>query len=235
MDRIKEIEDVLVKMSGEFITTRTFLDFFEVLTELLKEVRDTSTANVDEFKATTDKLVSDRITELYTNNQAQWDKILSRVSEIRNGEDYVLTDKDRADIAGLITVPVVEKIIEKTEVIREQPIYNETVKVTNEIKEVAVSDTSEDIRNKLELLTGDERLDKSAIRGLEGVVDQEGLDRAIGILDKRTQFLINKPSTSSSGAEWGGISGTLSAQTDLQAALDQKATKSFAVAMAVAL
>lgn len=38
-----------------------------------------------------------------------------------------------------------------------------------------------------------------------------------------------------SGAVWGGITGTLSAQTDLQAVLDQKASKSFAVAMAVAL
>lgn len=34
---------------------------------------------------------------------------------------------------------------------------------------------------------------------------------------------------------WGGITGTLSNQTDLQSVLDQKASKSFAIAMAVAL
>lgn len=36
-------------------------------------------------------------------------------------------------------------------------------------------------------------------------------------------------------AVWGGITGTLSNQTDLQTALDLKASKSFAIAMAVAL
>lgn len=39
----------------------------------------------------------------------------------------------------------------------------------------------------------------------------------------------------SSGAVWGAITGTLSSQTDLQTALDLKASNSFAIAMAVAL
>jgi hypothetical protein len=37
------------------------------------------------------------------------------------------------------------------------------------------------------------------------------------------------------GAEWGDITGTLSNQTDLQTALDLKADKTFAIAMALAL
>jgi hypothetical protein len=50
------------------------------------------------------------------------------------GDDYVLTDEDRADIASKIEVPVVEKVIEKTtEVIREQPIVKtEIIKETIE-------------------------------------------------------------------------------------------------------
>lgn len=59
------------------------------------------------------------------------------------GKDYVLTEKDKKQIAKSIPVPVVEKIIEKTEVIHEQPI------VTNEIKEVAVKDTPEEIIEKI--------------------------------------------------------------------------------------
>jgi len=39
----------------------------------------------------------------------------------------------------------------------------------------------------------------------------------------------------SGGAAWGGITGTLSNQTDLQTALNTKADKTFAIAMAVAL
>ena len=76
------------------------------------------------------------------------------------GKDYVLTEQDKKEIAKKIEVPVVEKVIEKTEVIREQPI------VTNEIKEVAKYENPEQIRDKLEELTGEDRLDKSAIKGL---------------------------------------------------------------------
>lgn len=41
--------------------------------------------------------------------------------------------------------------------------------------------------------------------------------------------------TGGGGVAWGAISGTLSAQTDLQTALNLKATKAFAIAMACAL
>lgn len=54
-----------------------------------------------------------------------------------DGEDYVLTERDKKEIAKSITVPVVEKVIEKREtVIREVPV------VTKEIieKEVAILD-----------------------------------------------------------------------------------------------
>jgi len=57
-------------------------------------------------------------------------------------------------------------------------------------------DTAEQVRDKLETLEGDERLKRSAIQGGEKLVDQENLDRAISILDQRTQYLINKPVSS---------------------------------------
>lgn len=80
------------------------------------------------------------------------------------GKDYTPTEADKRYIASLIKVPIVEKVIEiqKTEVIKEQPIITE---ITKEVA-VPVIDTSEDIRNKLELLQGDERLDAKAIKGL---------------------------------------------------------------------
>lgn len=53
-------------------------------------------------------------------------------------------------------------------------------------------DKPEEVRDKLETLEGDERLDKKAIKGLETVVEQSNLDRAVSILDSRTSFLINK-------------------------------------------
>lgn len=83
------------------------------------------------------------------------------IPEPIKGDDYVLTEKDKKEIAKSIPVPVVEKIIEKTKTIVEQPI------VTNEIKEIALADTPEQIRGKLETLKEEARLDKDAIKGLE--------------------------------------------------------------------
>lgn len=53
-------------------------------------------------------------------------------------------------------------------------------------------DTGDEIKNKLEALKGDTRLDKTAIKGLEKILTGEDLDRAISILDQRSQYLINK-------------------------------------------
>lgn len=61
-------------------------------------------------------------------------------------------------------------------------------------------DTSEQVRDKLELLRDDERLDISAIKGTEKLTTNENLDRAISILDERTQYLINKNSTNNSSS-----------------------------------
>ena len=59
----------------------------------------------------------------------------------KDGNDYVLTSEDKKEIAKSIKVPIVEKIIEKTEVIKELPIYN----TTNVIKEVIREISKEEI------------------------------------------------------------------------------------------
>lgn len=65
------------------------------------------------------------------------------------GKNYVLTPEDKQKIAEGIVVPVVEKIIERTEVIKEQPIVTEVHHTTTEVKEVAVRDTPLEIKRKL--------------------------------------------------------------------------------------
>lgn len=96
---------------------------------------------------------------------------------------------------------ILEKVIEKTEVIREQPIVTEITKVTNEIKEVAVLDPNilpkygEKFRDGLELLKDDERIDIKAIKGIEKTTEETVQflkDWSIQILDQRTSFLIQK-------------------------------------------
>jgi len=79
-----------------------------------------------------------------------------------NGKDYILTSKDKQEIASKIEIPTVEKVIEKTEVIKEQPII--TNKITNYIKEVAKYETAEQIIEKINTLT--EKQEISTIKGL---------------------------------------------------------------------
>lgn len=113
------------------------------------------------------------------------------IPKVENGEDYILTEKDRKDIAKSISVPVVEKVIEKTEVVKEQPI--EVIKEVavfdkEEAKEEIVKDLpqfGEQFRDGLELLQGDDRLDIKAIKGWEA-------------LEKRIEAVNNVASTNHS-------------------------------------
>ncbi len=109
--------------------------------------------------------------------------LIPNIPEVIHGEDYVLTDEDKQEIASKIEVPVVEKVIEKTEVIKEQPIV--THEVTNEIKEVAITDTGEEMVIKINALEiePEKQIGVEHIKGLE----------------KRLKGIENKPSTPGGG------------------------------------
>jgi len=83
----------------------------------------------------------------------------------KDGQDYVLTEKDKKEIASKIEVPIIEKIIEKT-IIKEQPIVNEITKEV--IKEVAKTDTGDKIIDKINALPIelDKQIDASHIKNL---------------------------------------------------------------------
>jgi phage host-nuclease inhibitor protein Gam len=111
----------------------------------------------------------------------------------KDGKDYILTTKDKKEIAKSIEVPVIEKVIERVETIREIPLI--TKQITNEVKEVAVTDTPELIRGKLETLKKDARLDISAIRGLDDYGDLEDdvekLTKKIDKIKKEKSVLVH--------------------------------------------
>lgn len=65
----------------------------------------------------------------------------------------------------------------------------------------------------------DPKISASQVEGFD-LSFKDRLDRAVSILDQRTQFLINKQG--SGGGSWGSITGTLSSQADLQSALSAK-------------
>mgnify|MGYP001614703779 CR=1 FL=1 len=100
------------------------------------------------------------------------------IPEPIKGDNYILTQQDKKDIAKSIPVPIFEKIVET--IIEKQPI------ITNEIKEIAIIETAEKIRDKIESLKDNERVDKSAIKGLTEELEklksfiQSGQGRSFG-------------------------------------------------------
>ena len=153
----------------------------------------------------------------------------------KDGKDYILTNRDKQEILEKIEMPIVEKIIEKTEVIREQPI------VTEIVKEVAIADTGEQIINKInELpLKPENQIDVKRIKNFPNFQNGgSGLNQIFtdGVTIAGSGLADNPLRTiSSGGSEWGEITGTLSNQTDLQSALDAKVSETLAIAYAVAL
>lgn len=165
--------------------------------ESLLEVVDTKSVS-DELFSAFEKMV-ESLDQMKTESQKERSlfqeevtglikKLREGIASIRNGEpgadgeNYILTEKDKNQIASKIPVPIVEKVVET--IIKEQPI------VTEITKEIPNKDSAEDIRNKLELLSGEERLDVKYIKGIEQY-------------EKRLKSVENRPSTGG----WSSASG----------------------------
>jgi hypothetical protein len=85
-----------------------------------------------------------------------------------DGDDYVLTEKDISTIASLVKVPVVEKVIERTEVVKEQPIIQK--EEVTKVVEVAKYEDAEQIATKLN--TKKEIINVEVIKGLRKQLDE---------------------------------------------------------------
>ncbi len=88
------------------------------------------------------------------------------------GDSYILTEDDKTEIASKVTVPVVEKVIEKTEkVIVEQPIEINKTEIVKETVEVAKYETGEEIAKKINDLPIEDGylIDKSHIKGINKI------------------------------------------------------------------
>lgn len=114
-----------------------------------------------------------------------------------DGDDYILTESDKKEIAQSITVPVVEKVIERTEVVIEKPIVTEITNVTNEIKEVALYETPDQITDKVNL--GKPLIKKERVEGLTDLEKNIKAQLYTGISETRALELIRANSSTSSG------------------------------------
>jgi hypothetical protein len=167
----------------------------DVTAFILERVEEIASLKFEEFKKNlledANKKVSD-FTDLLKN------EILEIKSSIKNGytpqkgkdyfdgkpgANYILTPKDKEEIAGSIAVPTVTKLIER---IVEKPIVTE---VKNEIiKEVAVTDKPEVIAKKLNKL--EQKVNKSVIKDLED--DLRNISKSLREVSRNSKASITK-------------------------------------------
>lgn len=182
----------------------------------LAEAKKTLTkgmASVDEvvqiFKVVfeTIKSINDTIDRNTRNNKVEMDDLFSgTVSELKKIETRMSNMSDRLEGKMAVNISVVQKqLLTEVNSLREliptlpdltyleekiDAVKGMIPKIPEEIK-------AEKIRDKLETLKKDERLDASAIKGLDkdhAKLSDSIIQRAISIVDQRTSFLINKVS-----------------------------------------
>lgn len=149
----------------------------------------------------------------YSNLASQLLDLSNRIEAIKLALETSITDVISGASTNLeavksyfdIEVLKIYQIIKDIQAVK--PVTIDTQKIIEDAVNLALTELTplipsipsiNEIRDQLEALQGDERLDKSAIKGLDNLIDKESLDRAISILDKRTQYLINKNTPSSS-------------------------------------
>lgn len=147
-------------------TADDFLQLFEQCLEIFLEMKASNEAErqqLRDFADTAVKTLQDTIAGKIDNSaQLLITRIDKKLAELKktviHGKDYILTNKDKTEIASKIEVPVIEQII------REQPIEI--------VKEVAVAEVAERIVAKINELSTDEddfKIDASHIKNLPEV------------------------------------------------------------------
>jgi hypothetical protein len=141
--------------------------------DLKREISQFSNIDMVKIKIKGDKGDTYILNEIDKQEIAEIATSLIDREEIRgeDGENYILTEKDKKDIAKNVVIPpkIIEKItIEKpiiTEITKEVLMDGEVEKIVN-IIEKDLPKLGDSIRDGLELLQGENRLDASAIKNL---------------------------------------------------------------------
>ena len=143
-------------------------DVKKTFEDVINTISDEHDKVLKEVKNTSETAKSEA-TETITKAISEMKRMCAEVMEMKPKDGEKGEDADE------------EKIIEEVLAKIKLPEYKEVV-----------LDDGEQIRDKLTSLEGDKRLDISAIKGTDKLTTQANLDRAISILDQRTQFLVNK-------------------------------------------
>jgi len=153
-------------MLGDVAVAEHLFELEEKIDELYAKQEE----KISNVKSSIDLNIADVIKQIKSTDEEtpSDERIVSLIKplipDVKNGENYILTSNDKKEIAESIKVPVVRKVIERIETIKELPLVTNITKEV--IREVAKSDTAEQLRDKLETLEEDARIDAKFIKNL---------------------------------------------------------------------
>lgn len=172
----------------------------ELLTQL-NELEDKVDSEIEEIKS----VVNETISVVEQTKKMKGDDGYTPVKGVdyfdgEDGVDYILTESDKKQIAKSITVPVVEKVIEKT-IIKETPI------VTNEIVERTVEVAVLD-----EAIVGYLEDEIKRVEGIASTKQHTNFGRVVRELQAGNNITIdntdpNRPIVASTASGGGNIDG----------------------------
>ena len=207
-DKLEKLNKLLELTQNDTITPKQVEKFLGVVLEVIKKSKD----NLEQL--TKEQLATINISVAYIENYCS---SMMDSMESKSKSTIEKLDKKLSDALD-------KKLSDATDLIKE----------VKKIKKDGLNgspDTAEEIKIKLEGLKDDNRLDISAIKGTDIFSTKVNLDRAISILDQRTQFLINKQTNQSS--DLGGYVPTSRTLTINGTSYDLSADRSWTISAGV--
>lgn len=170
IERIKKLNKAIIALNDETVSKASLYKIIEMITDELSKEQFTEEVmqNIVESVMSQVRLPDDGKDYILSDEDLQF--IISEVSElIDDGTDYIITEQDIEDITQRVSKLVKDG---KDYIITSDDYKNIAKLVEVEIPEYEIPEqpTPDDIRDMLETLQGDDRLDISAIKGFDEIL-----------------------------------------------------------------
>jgi len=157
MDKLDELKKRIEEVQGKSLMASDMKSFITLVLSIVKKNKD----ELDSLSKEHIELIKKALDYITSEHKVVLSDLRKETSKQK--KDFSLKiDEVKSILYDIKKLPPLEKIIEKTEVIHEIPV------VTNEVKEIAITDTGEEIVAKINDLTLDDsnKIDAKHIKNL---------------------------------------------------------------------
>lgn len=178
--RITALKDI-VKLLDAQVSKEDFIKAFEAVLGYVRDIRAENQQEMAEMRRQSSVIYADL-------RAANADDVTALATEV----NQTMSEQVKAIDAKLHEADVVLHLMKQVKDGKQGPPGESIVGPMGPQGPAGSPDTAEDIRNKLELLTGEDRLDASAVRGLEDLVKETKTVISGGLTRMKTDSLYTK-------------------------------------------